>query len=202
LQNAKIRIAEVDDARGIQAIYEPYVLETAITLTSQVPTLEQVAQTLLDTKRKYPYLVCCRNNRVLGFAFANRIHPHDAYNWNVELTIYISPQHQGRGIATALYTALFQLLRLQGFCNLYALITLPNEASIALHRHFGFRRVAVLERNGFKLGQWRDVLWLEYRLPNAADPAQHGNPVWPSQLNGNDVTTALAMASALLGGEQ
>ena len=202
MQNVQIRMAEIDDAREILAIYEPYVLETAITLTSQVPSLEQVAQTMLDVKRKYPYLVCCVREKIAGFAFASRMRPHDAYNWNAELTIYISPLHHGRGIATALYTALFQILRLQGFHNLYALITLPNEASVALHRHFGFAEVAVLRQSGFKLGKWRDVLWMEYRLPNVAEPVECGAPIKPRQLNRNDLDTACAMATALLSGAQ
>jgi phosphinothricin acetyltransferase len=155
-----------------------------------------------DVQRHYPYLVCCIADKVVGFAFAGRSRPHEAYNWNAETSIYISPDHQGRGIATALYTALLQLLRLQGYCNVYAIITLPNDASVALHKHFGFNELTLMRQGGFKLGQWRDVLWMEYRIPNCCDPNSHGRPIRPDELNQNDVDTSLAMATALLSGAQ
>jgi phosphinothricin acetyltransferase len=195
---AQIRLAEIDDARDILEIYAPFVSETAITFTSTVPSLEQVAQTMLDIKKRYPYLVCCIDSKVVGFAYASRVRPHDAYNWNAELTVYIAPNYQGRGIATALYTAIFLILKSQGFCNVYAVITLPNEASIALHKHFGFTELSVNRANGYKLGKWRDVLWMEYRIPGASDPGSHGAPLRMHELNKNDLDTAMATASTLL----
>ncbi|MDR0500291.1 MAG: GNAT family N-acetyltransferase [Coriobacteriales bacterium] len=195
-----IRIAKRRDAAAILAIYAPFVEQTAITFTLKVPTLGQVRQTMGDILRHYPYLVCEVDGKVVGFAYAYRVRPHAAFNWNAELTVYIDPRHHGHGIATALYTALFALLKAQGFCNLYAVITLPNEASIALHKHFGFEQNMVQKACGYKLGKWRDVLWMEYRINGAANPAIHGFPKPPGDLNVNDIQTALAMASALLMG--
>ena len=202
MHTVEIRLAEIDDAQSILNIYAPYVAETALTLTSTVPSHEQVVQTMLDVKKHYPYLVCCINGQVVGFAYAFRHHPYDAHNWNAELSIYIDPDYQGRGIATALYTALFQILKLQGYCNLYAVITIPNDASVALHRHFGFRELVVMSQSGFKLGRWHDVLWMEKKVPNCQNPAQHGNPLSMSKLNLVDLNTILAMATALLSGAQ
>jgi phosphinothricin acetyltransferase len=199
---ARIRIAESSDSLAILDIYAPYIEQTAITLTSRIPTPEQVARTMAEIKRHYPYLVCEIDDRVVGFAYAYRVRPQEAYRWNAELSVYISPNFHGRGIATALYTALFQLLKAQGYCNLYAVITLPNEASIALHHHFGFSRSIVQAACGYKLGEWRDVLWMEYRIPGAADPGRHGPPLSLAELNANDVETVLALASALLNGAQ
>lgn len=202
MHTAEIRMAEVDDSRRIREIYAPYVTETALTLTSKIPTLEQVVQTMIDVKKRYPYLACCIDGEVVGFAYASRHHPHEAYSWNAELSIYIDPDYQGRGIATALYTALFQMLKLQGFCNLYAVITIPNDASVALHRHFGFKELVVMEKSGFKLGRWHDVLWMGLRIPDCQHPVEHVNPLPPGQLNSNELTTILAMATALLNGAQ
>ncbi len=199
---AEIRMAEIDDAHRILEIYAPYVSKTALTLTSQIPTTEQVVQTMIDIKKRLPYLTCCIDGKVVGFAYAFRQHPHEAHNWNAELSIYIDPEYQGRGIATALYTALFQILKLQGYCNLYAVITIPNDASVALHRHFGFKELVVMEKSGFKLNRWHDVLWMELKIPDCLDPAEHGNPLPVSQLNKNELDTILALATALLSGAQ
>ncbi|MDR3307653.1 MAG: GNAT family N-acetyltransferase [Coriobacteriales bacterium] len=198
--DVSIRMAQPEDSQAILNIYAPYIKETAITFTSKVPTVADVEKTMVKIKRHYPYLVCAIDTRVVGFAYANWVRPHEAYRWNAELSVYLDPAYQGRGIATALYTALFSILRIQGFCNLYAVITLPNDASVALHEHFGFTELGVHRANGYKLGAWRDVLWMEYRLSGAPEPDLHGPPLPLSKLNRNDVDTALAMATALLNG--
>jgi phosphinothricin acetyltransferase len=197
---SEIRIAQITDSQAILDIYAPYVEKTAITFTSRVPTLEDIAQTMIEVKRRFPYLVCVVDDQVVGFAYASWVRPHEACRWNAELSVYIDPEHQGSGLATALYTALIPLLKSQGYCNIYAVITLPNEASIALHKHFGFTELSVHKANGYKLGAWRDVLWMEYRIPGACDPAVHGVPVPLQEVNANDVATTLAMASAVLNG--
>ena len=200
MRDAEIRLAEVEDARSILEIYAPYVSNTALTLTSKIPTLEQVVQTMLDVKKHYPYLVCCEEGKVVGFAYAFRLRPHEAYRWNADLAIYIDPRFQGMGIATALYTALLQILKSQGFCNLYAVITLPNDASVALHKHFGFKELTVMKQSGFKLGSWHDDLYMGMNIPGCVDPAQFGRPLLMNKLNKNELATTLAMSTALLNG--
>ena len=198
MQNAEIRLAQIEDARRILEIYAPYVAETSLTLTSVVPTLEQVAQTMLTIKKHYPYLVCSLDDKVVGFAYAYRQSPHAAYLWNADLAIFIDPEFQGLGIATALYTALFQILKIQGYCNLYAVITIPNDASVALHKHFGFSELVVMKKSGFKLGRWHDNLYMELNIPGCADPAEHGRPLPMQKLKQNELDTIFAMASLLL----
>jgi phosphinothricin acetyltransferase len=193
-------MAEARDCEAILGIYAPFIEQTATTFTSRIPTVAEICTTMDDIKRHYPYLVCELGGEVVGFAYAYRVRPHEAYRWNAELSVYIDPNYQGRGIATALYTALFQLLKAQGYCNIYAVITLPNEASIALHRHFGFTESMVQKACGYKLGSWHDVLWMEHRIQGAADPGAHGVPLGPDSLNGNELQTVLATASALLTG--
>jgi phosphinothricin acetyltransferase len=195
-----IRMAQPTDAQAILDIYAPYVTDTTITFVSTLPTAEGIRKKMTKIEKHHPYLVCTVDRSVVGFAYADRVRPHEAYRWNAELSVYIDPNYHGRGIATALYTALFQILKAQGFCNLYAVITLPNDASVALHRHFGFRELAVHRADGYKMGEWRDVLWMLYRVEGAADPETHGPPLPLPKLRQNEVTTALSMATALLSG--
>ncbi|MDR1082724.1 MAG: GNAT family N-acetyltransferase [Coriobacteriales bacterium] len=197
-----IRLAQAPDAQAILDIYAPYITDTAITFVSTLPTVEEIQKTMVDIKKRYPYLVCTIGDEVVGFAYANRARPHEAYRWNAELSVYIDAGYQGRGIATALYTALFQILKAQGFCNLYAVITLPNDPSIALHKHFGFKELATHRADGYKMGAWRDVLWMLYRVEGVASPEVHGPPTPLSKLRPNEIETALSMATALLSGAQ
>src|SRR5690606_30498449 len=94
-----------------------------------------------------------------------------AYQWSVEVSAYVRDGCRGSGIGAALYTSLFELLRLQGFCNAYAGITLPNPASVALHSRLGFTTIGVFGKIGFKAGAWHDVLWMHREVaPRDADP--------------------------------
>ena len=199
-KSAVIRMAEVGDCPAILDIYSYYIEQTAITLFSCIPSADDIAQTMITIKQNYPYLVCCVDNAVVGFAHANYVRPHEACRWNAELTVYIKSEYHGLGIATALYTALFQILKVQGYCNLYAAITLPSAISIALHKHFGFKEMYVQKATGYKLGEWRDVLWMERRIEGAVDPGVYGPPLLIKDVNKNDIDTALAMASTLLTG--
>lgn len=195
-----IRLAELKDAQAILDIYAPYVLNTTLTFESVVPTLSEFETKMMQVQARYPWLVCSSEDTVVGFAYANEVRSRDAYRWNVELSIYLDENYHRRGIATALYTALFQILKMQGFVNLYAVITVPNEPSIALHRHFGFTEIGVHPKTGYKFGQWRDVVWMHLRIDGAADPAEHGAPTPIDQVNRNDMETALNLATAFIKG--
>jgi phosphinothricin acetyltransferase len=71
----------------------------------------------------------------------------------------VDAAHRGQGIGRKLYEALLEQLRQQGFYVACAGITLPNDASVALHEGLGFVPVEVYERIGWKEGAWRDVGW-------------------------------------------
>ena len=81
-RTAEIRLAQIADCERILEIYTPFVENSAITFTSDIPTLESVVKTLLDIKKRYPYLVCSLDDQVVGFAFGYMISPQEAYGWN------------------------------------------------------------------------------------------------------------------------
>ncbi|MDR2957636.1 MAG: GNAT family N-acetyltransferase [Coriobacteriales bacterium] len=196
----EVRLALPTDSQAILDIYEPYVRDTALTFVSSVPSSEEIETKMIQIQKRYPYLVCSCNDLVIGFAYANEVRPAEAYRWNAELSIYLDGRYHRRGIATALYSALLQILRVQGFVNLYAVITIPNEASIALHRHFGFTEIGIHTATGYKFGEWRDVVWMHHRIEKSLDPGEHGLPTKMADLHKNDIDTALSLATAFLKG--
>ena len=193
-----IRLATLADAAGIVEIYAPYVRDTALTFETTVPTTDVFVERMTRIQRVYPFLVCISDDQVVGYAYANESRSREAYRWNVELSVYVHENWHRRGIATALYTALFQLVRAQGFVNMYAVIAVPNEASILLHKRFGFSEIGVFIATGYKFGQWHDVMWMQLRVDGALDPAEHGSPTPIDELHRNEVETAINLASALL----
>ena len=199
--NVEIRMADATDCNAVMDIYRPYVTDTAITFANVMPTEEAFRARMERVARRFPYLVCTIEDQVVGFAFAAEERPHDAYQWNAELSIYLDPRFHRRGVATALYNALISILKAQGFYNLYAVIALPNDASIALHRHFGFEEAFVNDRSGFKMGQWRDTIWMRLRLKQPCRTPERP-PKLIEELALNELTTACAMATALLSGAQ
>jgi phosphinothricin acetyltransferase len=100
----------------------------------------------------------------VGYAYASRHAERAGYRWGVNLSAYVAPGWQGRGVGRRLYDALVPILRRQGFLNAYAGIALPNPGSVRLHEAIGMRPVATYERVGWKHGAWLDVTWLHLAL--------------------------------------
>ncbi|MBV9713072.1 MAG: N-acetyltransferase, partial [Ktedonobacteraceae bacterium] len=102
---------------------------------------------------------------------ASQHHVRLGYQWSADVSAYIHEQWRGKGIGKALYTSLFALLRLQGFYNVYAGITLPNPASVALHESMGMCQLGVYQQVGYKQGAWYDVGWWQKSLqPHILEP--------------------------------
>lgn len=153
----QIRLATPQDVAGIRAIYAPVVLETPISFETVPPSEEEMAARVEKTLSRYPWLVCTARGRTLGYAYAAEHSARAAYQWSVNVSVYVHTRARRLGIARALYDSLFSVLRLQGFVRAYAGITLPNEASVGFHESFGFTDVGIFSRVGYKLGAWRDV---------------------------------------------
>lgn len=167
-----IRRAAERDAAALLDIYAPYIRDTVITFEYDVPTAEEFAARIGETAALHPYLVCERDGRPVGYAYAHRIRERAAYDWAAELSIYLAPAAQGQGVGTALYRCLIDLLAMQNLRILYGCVTLPNEKSQKLHEKLGFSLVGVWHGSGWKFDGWHDVGWFEKRLggDGAAQP--------------------------------
>jgi L-amino acid N-acyltransferase YncA len=167
-----IRLATLEDAGGIQAIYAPFCQESPVSFETVPPTVEDMVVRISSVTATYPWLVATANREIRGYAYAGQHRARAAYRWAVDVAIYLHPDWRGQGLGQLLYTELFTLLRRQGFYKAYAGITLPNPASVALHQSLGFSLVGVFHGAGYKAGAWHDVSWWELALlPETANPA-------------------------------
>ena len=174
-----IRNADPDrDAAACAAIYAPFVRDTVISLEEVAPTPPEMAARIERISRTHPWLVAAEDGEICGFAYGSLHRERAAYRWATDVTVYVEPTYQRRGIGRALYTSLFELLARQGFHVACAGITLPNAASVGLHESLGFVPLGVYRRIGFKFGAWWDVGWWQLELirTGAGPPAELGPP--------------------------
>ena len=165
-----IRLATPGDAAGICAIYAPIVRDTAISFELAPPSVEEMQARVATTLEEYPWLVCADGRMVAGYAYASRHRTRAAYQWAADVSVYVSESHHRRGVARALYAALLPILRFQGYWQACGGISLPNDASVALHESLGFEPVGIYRSIGFKLGAWHDVGWWQLALADAGGP--------------------------------
>ncbi len=165
------RFATENDAPALRDIYGQYIA-TSITFETELPTVEEFAGRIQDIRREWPYLIWEEDGRAAGYAYAHHARERAAYNWYVELSIYLDRSRTGRGAGARLYALLLDMLRLQGVKTAMGCVTAPNPASEALHRAMGFRLTGTSLNAGYKNGAWHDVLWFEkaiglYDIPPA-----------------------------------
>lgn len=159
-----IRFAKISDASSLLSIYEPYVRQTSFTPESKVPFVQTFREKIKEADSIYPFLVGSFNGQIVGYAYAHQYRQASGHQWSVETTIYCSPEFQGKGIAGALYRTLLEILKIQGFINVFAGIILPNDKSVTFHKRFNFTQVGVFEKGILKAGIWHDVLWMQSAL--------------------------------------
>jgi phosphinothricin acetyltransferase len=167
------------DAAACSAIYAPSVTDGVASLEETAPDEREMAARIEGISARYPWLVAELDGVVAGYAYGSEHRARASYRWATDVTVYVAPAHQRRGLGRALYGALLPLLARQGLYVACAGITLPNDASVALHRALGFELVGVYRGIGFKQGAWRDVAWWQAQLNPAVagdSPAEVGPP--------------------------
>jgi len=162
-----IRSATQADAAALLAIYAPFVEHTAVSFETAAPDVAEFASRIRKANAQFAWLVAERDGTLLGYAYGSTHRERAAYRWSVETSAYLDPRFQRQGIGLALYRALLPQLAARGFCHAFAGATLPNDASIALHRRAGFEPIGVFESVGRKFGRWHDVAWMQRKLRDA-----------------------------------
>lgn len=160
MNNMIIRPAVEADAAEMLALYTPYVLHTTVTSEYDPPSLEEFTGRIRTFTAKLPWLCCEIDGQIVGYGYASPHRTRAAYQWSCETSIYTRMGYQRRGIASALYGALFEILSSQGYYSIYVGITCPNPRSMAFHLAMGFERMGTYQNSMYKFGRWRDVIWM------------------------------------------
>lgn len=165
-----VRDAVRDDAAACADVYRPYVTGSAATFEVDPPDAADFAGRIAAAQRRHAWLVAEQDGAVVGYAYGGPFRARPAYDWTCETTVYLAEEARGAGTGRLLMTALLDRLRERGQRRAVAVIAVPNDASVGLHASLGYRRVAHLERIGWKRGAWRDVDWLQLDLVAGDDP--------------------------------
>lgn len=158
-----IRIATEKDIPPMLAIYAPYVENTTYSFEYTPPTLEAFTQRFAKYTVQCPWLVWEENGQVVGYAYGSLPFERAAYAWCAEVSIYLCPEAQGKGIGRKLYAAVEEILWRQGYRVIYALITTENEGSLRFHEKVGYTYCAQFNDCGIKFGRSLGVVWMEKR---------------------------------------
>ena len=159
----QLRFADERDTAACLAIYAQYI-DTSITFETALPSEAEFAGRIRSYGAVYPWLVAEEDGEILAYAYAHRAQERAAYDWNAELSVYVSKNAAGRGLGTKLYRALLALVREPCAPPAAGGVTIPRAAGAALPRKLGLRQLGVYHSTGYKNGSWRDVVRFEQHI--------------------------------------
>ena len=163
----EIRPAATEDLHQVNELYNHYVLHSHVTFDVRPVTMAERVEWFRHYRETGPHrvLVAVAGSEVLGFASSSPYRPREAYETSVETTVYLAPEATGRRLGSRLYSELFRAIEGEDVHRAIGGVALPNEASVALHRRFGFTQVAHFTEQGRKFGRYWDVVYFEKPLP-------------------------------------
>ncbi|MGN0641880.1 MAG: GNAT family N-acetyltransferase [Huintestinicola sp.] len=164
----KIERVNMSDAEELLSIYAPYVSDTAVSFEYEVPSLSEFQERIHNISSLFPYIKATENNTIFGYAYASSFKFRKAYDWSVEVTVYVRNDSKRSGIGSALYCVLENSLKDMGVLNMNACIAIPkgedkylNNDSFNFHRKMGFVTVGTFHDSGYKFNRWYDMIWME-----------------------------------------
>ena len=163
--NMLVRTATPDDGVDIAYIYNYYIATSHATFEVDPVDADEIKLRLERAQEQgYPFLVAECNDEVVGYAYGHEYRVRPAYRQSIEVSVYVRPGQDGKQIGSALYEQLLADIKAAHFHAVIAGISLPNDASIALHEKYGFRKVAHFREVGRKFDRWIDVGYWELVL--------------------------------------
>ena len=164
----EIRTAKPEDANELLNIYAYYVIKTAISFETEVPSLYEFKKRIERTLEKYPYILVLKDGEISGYVYLSPFVGRSAYDWSAETTIYLKPDKKKGGLGRILYKIIERIGREQNITNLYSCIGYAekedkylNNNSLQFHEHMGYRLVGKFYNCGHKFNRWYSMVWME-----------------------------------------
>lgn len=172
-----LRLAEAKDGEEISKLYKPYVENTAVSFEYTAPDGYEMTSRIISKTEKYPFIVAELQGKIVGYAYASPFLPRPAYIHSVETSVYVDMDMKAKGIGTALYRALEEVLKLQKVIYMNACIAVthtPDETldnnSMVFHNKMGYRYVGRFNCSGYKFQRFYDMIWMEKELTEPIEP--------------------------------
>ena len=158
----KIREAIESDLPQLLNIYNEIILNTTAVYDYEPHSLEMRRQ-WFDAKKEQgsPIFVAEDSERILGFSSIGPFRAWAAYKYSVENSVYVAAGARGHGVGRLLLAPLIDAARKLNLHTIIAGIDAMNEASLRLHKSFGFEEVADFKQVGWKFGRWLDLKFLQ-----------------------------------------
>ena len=162
----EIRTGRLADVSSITDIFNYYIEHSNARFEESPLSLDNRLKWFSQFKpdSRHQIYVAIDSGKLIGFACSQPYRAMAAFDETVEVTVYLTPFIQGKGVGFKLYEKLFSAIQVHGVHRVLSGVALPNEASIALHKRFGFREVGVFNEYAKKNGEYISSMWLEKML--------------------------------------
>ena len=159
MSDVDIRPTEQGDLPALLDIYNHYVVHTPVTFDLEPRTLAQRREWLdqFQPTGRYRCLTALRAGQPIGWVCSAKFKEKEAYATSIETSIYLAPGAAGKGLGKKLYQTLFDALKGEDIHRAFGGITLPNAASVGVHRAMGFEHIGTYPEIGRKFGRYWDV---------------------------------------------
>lgn len=162
-----IRDAVPADLPHVREIYNHYVMNSTVTFDEEAMSLAALRQKFKKvTEKKLPFLVAeSPRGILLGYAYVYPWKEKAAYRFTVENSIYLGPASTGKGLGKALLGELITRSKAAGLKEIVAVIADKGaEASIQIHKNFGFKEIGHMGKVGFKFDRWLGTVLMQKSL--------------------------------------
>jgi L-amino acid N-acyltransferase len=168
-----IRKAVESDLPEMLLIYNDILLNTTAVYDYKPHTIE-MRQAWFRTKKEqgFPVFTAEDDGKVVGFSSIGPFRAWAAYKYSVENSIYVAPDCRGKGIGKILLPPLIEAAQQLNMHTIIASIDATNEASLHLHKSFGFEETAHFKQVGYKFGRWLDLKFLQLMLNTPEKPVE------------------------------
>ena len=151
----KIKEEHLDD---VLQIYNYYVLNTTATFHALELTRGEMRELVFFENPRFQTYVLITGTECCGYVFISPHKKRQAYDATGEVSIYLKPGFEGKGLGKLALSHIEGHARSHDFHVLVATICSQNVDSLRLFLRNGFQQCAHYREVGRKFDQWLDIL--------------------------------------------